>query len=176
MNNSALRRTRLLSEGNSGGSPGKRDGNSNANLRRVVATDRASAERVSEKLTPYLDKQNDRVPSPFSPSRSEDLKNQDQTPVKPVPNSKSDPDLKSKEPASPPTSQMIRNEPEQPKQQSEHPNPLSTSASMPAIRVPNNAPHENNIDSRQKPVSHGMSFKYKLFRFLIITFLLWVKN
>lgn len=143
-----LRRTRLLSEGNSGGKrPG--DGNSNANLRRVVATDRASAERVSEKLTPYLDKQNDvRVPSPSTPPRNEDPRSQNSTPVKPVHNSKSDPDLKLK--ASPKASPPVKQEPQVPPHPSELPNPLTTSASMPAISVPNNVPHENHVDVRPR--------------------------
>ncbi|XP_026278076.1 GRB10-interacting GYF protein 2 [Frankliniella occidentalis] len=149
VNNSVLRRTRLLSEGNSSG-PGKRDGNSNANHRRVVATDRASAERVSEKLTPYLDKQNDvRVPSPSTPPRSEEFKDQESTPIKPVQNSKSDPDLKSKESPSPQAAPPAKSKLKTPPHPSELPNPLTTSASMPAISVPNNIHQENHVDTRQ---------------------------
>lgn len=154
VNNSVLRRTRLMSEGNSGGSPGKRDVNSNANLRRVVATDRASAERVSEKLTPYLDKQTDnRVPSPSTPPRNDDMKSHDATPVKTVHNSKSDPDLKAKESPSPQVSPLPNNDRKEVQRSPEHhPHPLTTSASMPAISVPNNTSHENHIDSRQRSI------------------------
>lgn len=153
-----LRRTRLLSEGNSGGGPVKRvgQGDGNTNSRRVVPVDRASAERVSEKLTPYLDKQNDvRVPSPCTPPRNEEPKGHNSTPTKPVQNSKSDPDLKAKEPASPKAMKPARNEPRAPQQPTHHPNPLSTSASMPAISVPNNVPLQNHVDTRPHHTSQG---------------------